>query len=374
MTQATGRGMGGMGSSDGTEISAEELAALLGTQHAPFLLDVREPEEFESWAISGAANVPLSSLEHRLTQVARDRQVVVVCASGQRSAQAAGALRSAGIDASNLLGGMLAWSAVYDTVRLDVGAFSVVQVRRRSKGCLSYVVGSGGEALVVDPSSEIDRYRDLAAAEGWQITHVLDTHVHADHVSGARALAAATGSALHLSTADALRYGVEALAERDRILLGTTSVDVLATPGHTMGSVVVDLGGGAMLTGDTLFVDGVGRPDLADAAREYAEALHHSLVSLLDGRSDDVLVLPAHFGAGVTVVRDEPVAATLGAVRAAVPQLGWERERFVSWASTRATPRPPSYVEIVRLNVGETWASADEVRALEVGPNRCGTG
>lgn len=353
-------------------ISAEELAAELGTPVAPFLLDVREPDEFDAWAIPGAANVPLSTLERHLTRVAHDRRVVVVCASGQRSERAVGTLRAAGIDAANLIGGMLAWSAVYDTATVEVGSFELVQVRRRGKGCLSYVVASGGDALVVDPSVEVGRYLEIAAANAWRVTNVVDTHLHADHVSGARDLAAATGASLRLSGADPLAFPFTPLTDGDRIELGDAAVGVRATPGHTLGSIVLDLEDRALLTGDTLFVDGVGRPDLADAAREYAEELFGSLRSLLAGRSDEVLVLPAHFGDRVTVVTGAPVAVSLGAVRDAVPQLGWDRGRFVEWASTRATPRPPSYVEIVRLNAGGTSASIGEIRALEVGPNRCG--
>lgn len=359
-------------SAEGAEVSAEELAASLGTSHEPFLLDVREPDEFAAWAIAGASNLPLSTLEHQLTRVARDRPVVVLCASGQRSAMAVGTLRAAGFDAANLAGGMLAWSAVYDTASIVAGRFTIVQVRRRGKGCLSYVAAAEGEAMVVDPSAQVDRYVEIAASNGWRITHVVDTHLHADHVSGARALVRETGATLHLSPGDPLRFPFSALADHDRLTLGTVFAEVLATPGHTLGSLVLDLDGRALLSGDTLFVDGVGRPDLADSAREYAEDLYRSLRDLLAERPDDVLVLPAHFGSAVTVHPGEPVVALLGAVRAAVPQLEWEEDRFVTWASTRATPRPPSYVEIIRLNTGEASASADEIRALELGPNRCG--
>ncbi len=352
------------------EITAEELAEMLGTERAPLLLDVREPDEFEGWAIPGARNIPLSTLAEEIGHVERDRRVVVVCASGLRSARAVGALRTAGIDAANLVGGMLAWSCVYDTASSEVGPFLVVQLRRRGKGCLSYVVASDGEAMVVDPSTDVERYLEVAAGNGWRVTHVVDTHLHADHVSGARALAAATGACLHLSPGDELRYPFAPLAGGELLALGAAAVRVIATPGHTMGSVVLDLEGRAMLTGDTLFVDGVGRPDLADRAREYAEQLYCSLQALMANRSDEVLVLPAHYG-DVDVVPSAPVAARLGDVRAAVPQLGWDRDRFVSWASTRAAPRPPSYVEIVRLNSGEATAPVEEVRTLEMGPNRC---
>lgn len=365
MSHATGR------AADVAEVSAEELARLLGTARAPVLVDVREPDEFGAWAIPGARNVPLPALEHHLTSIAHDRRVVVVCASGQRSARAAGTLRAAGVDAANLVGGMLAWAGVYDTASMEIGPFAAVQLRRRGKGCLSYVVASGGKAMVVDPSTDIERYLKAASELGWRVTCVVDTHLHADHVSGARALATAAGATLRLSGGDQLRFAYSALGDGDRLELGGATVQVLATPGHTPGSIVLDLDGRALLTGDTLFVDGVGRPDLADRAREYAEELYRSLHALLSNRSDDVLVLPAHYGDAVEVVPGVPVAAHLGDVRAAIPQLDWDRERFVSWASTRATARPPSYVEIVRLNAGETTVSAEEVQALELGPNRC---
>ena len=118
----------------------------------------------------------------------------MVCASGGRSSQATDALARAGWDAHNLTGGMAAWGTVYDTAELPAGAATIVQVRRRGKGCLSYVIGSGDEAFVVDPSLDLDQYLEVAADKGWRITRVFDTHLHADHLSGARALAAATGA------------------------------------------------------------------------------------------------------------------------------------------------------------------------------------
>lgn len=362
---------GAAAASDVTEVSADDLASVLGTPRAPVVVDVREPDEFEAWAIPGARNVPFSSLGRQLATVEHDRRVVVVCASGQRSAKAVGALRAAGVDAVNLVGGMLAWAGVYDTASTEVGPFAIVQIRRRAKGCLSYVVASDGQALVVDPPSDIGRALAVASANGWRVTRVVDTHLHADHVSGARMLAAATGAVLHLSAGDRLGFPFSALRDDDRLELGHAAVRVLVTPGHTLGSIVLELDGRALLTGDTLFVDGVGRPDLADRAREYAEELFCSLGKLLSGRPDGVLVLPAHYGDAVEVVPDLVVAASLGDVRSAVPQLAWDRDRFVSWASTRATARPPSYVEIVRLNAGETTASSEQVQALELGPNRC---
>lgn len=360
---------------------------MLGTEGAPAVIDVREPDEFASWAIPGARNLPLSQLEALLPTVELAGQVVVVCASGTRSARATETLRGAGIRAVNLQGGMEAWSSVYDTARCDAGPVDVVQVRRRGKGCLSYVLAAGGEAFVVDPSSEVQRYLDICSAHGWRITRVFDTHLHADHVSGARALAERTGAALHLGGGDPVRFPFEPVADGQRLPLGASGgerapaegastpggaeVTVLEAPGHTKGSIVLDVAGRALLSGDTLFVDGVGRPDLADEAEEYAGALFDTLQRLLQGRCLSTLVLPAHYGDQVTVVPGVPVAARLGDVREHLPQLAWERTQFVSWASSRAAPRPPRYQEIVRVNTGESALPPEERRSLELGPNRC---
>lgn len=355
------------------EITAEQLARRLGADGAPVLLDVREPAEFDAWAIPGARNVPLGDLADALADIDADGEVVVVCASGARSARAVVALEAAGIDAVNLAGGMLAWADVYDTAELDLGAAKVVQVRRRGKGCLSYVVGVAGEAFVIDPSLDLDRYLAVAAAQGWRITRVFDTHLHADHVSGARVLAEATGAQLHLNPADPFDFPYEPLVDGQWLTLGAEThfgVTAFATPGHTRGSAVFEVGGRALLTGDTLFVDGVGRPDLADHAEEFARDLHRSLHAKVIALPAEAVALPAHYGEAVTVTPDHIVGASLGELRASVPQLSWDEERFVGWASSRATPRPPHYADIVRINMG-AQVPLEVCRRLELGPNRC---
>lgn len=355
------------------EITAEMLAERLGTRAAPAIIDVRQPEEFSSWAIAGVRNIPLAELSSSMAAIERDTEVVVVCASGARSGRAVEALRAAGVAARNLTGGMLAWAAVYDTAWFDAGTAGVVQLRRRGKGCLSYVVGAGGQAIAVDPSLDFDRYRNAAAARGWEIVRVFDTHLHADHVSGARLLAEATGATLHLGAGDAPGFPHEPVRGGEEWRLGDTGVAVrsLAAPGHTMGSLVLDVCGKALLSGDSLFVDGVGRPDLADDAETYARQLHRTLRTVFGAMPDDTLVLPAHYGEPVAVTPGVPVGRSLGDLRASLPQLGWDEPEFVSWASTRARPRPPRYAEIVRVNTGEVAIDVEAARRLELGPNRC---
>ncbi|MBI3768655.1 MAG: MBL fold metallo-hydrolase [Deltaproteobacteria bacterium] len=182
-------------------------------------------------------------------------------------------------------------------------------------GCAAYLFGCGGlgKCAVVDAhESDVDAYLAFAASKGMQITHVIDTHVHADHVSGGAALARKAGApyCLHESADVALPF--EPLQDGQEIDLGNVRVKVLHTPGHTPESVcllVTDLRRGAepwfVLTGDTLFVGAVGRPDLPGQARESAAELHHSIREKLLTLPDDVEVYPAHFagsacGAGMS--------------------------------------------------------------------------
>jgi glyoxylase-like metal-dependent hydrolase (beta-lactamase superfamily II) len=355
------------------DIDAAELAARLGTEAAPFVLDVREPAEFADWSIPTATNVPLADLPARLDVLPRDREVVVTCGAGARSARAAEVLVAAGLHVANLRGGMAAWGAVYDWVTLDLDEVRVVQVRRRGKGCLSYVIGAADAAFVVDASLDTALYGEVAAEHGWRITDVFDTHLHADHVSGARALAAEWGARLHLNPADTFAFDYEPLYDGDRFALGnaTLAVAALATPGHTQGSTIYTIDDAVVLSGDTLFVDGVGRPDLAERAAEFAHNLYRSLHERVLSLTDDSLVLPGHYGDDVVVRPDTIVGASLRELRATLPELGLDEDDFVAWATERTTPRPPNYADIIALNMGRTSEPTEVMRALEAGPNRC---
>jgi len=175
---------------------------------------------------------------------------------------------------------MAAWGSTYEAVTETRGGATVVQVRRRGKGCLSYLVGAGDRCLVIDPSVDLGEYTQLAANHGWNIVAIVDTHLHADHVSGARALSAATGATLYLSPHDPFAFSYEPLRDGFEIELApgvAVTVSAISAPGHTEGSTVYRLGDEALFTGDTLFLESVGRPDLAEQAEAFAHHLWQSL-------------------------------------------------------------------------------------------------
>lgn len=356
-----------------SRISTYELLPLLDSDQSPFLLDVREEDEVAEWSIPGVYNIPLGSLEERLSEVPDDARVVTICAMGTRAQQGAELLARHGRRSEVLEGGMHAWASTYDAVEGAFGDAIVVQLRRRGKGCLSYVIGAGVECVVIDPSLEIEQYRSVAEHHGWTISHVLDTHLHADHLSGARDLVAATGAALWLNPADHFTFDFEALCDGRSIQLApgvALSVSAVSVPGHTEGSTMYQLGSDAIFTGDTIFLESVGRPDLADQVEPFAHSLYRSIHERVLPLGDDIAVFPAHYGASVEVHYGVFVSQLLGVLRATLPALALSEEDFVAWAIANVKDRPPNYKHIVQINAGAE-ERGDESASLELGPNRC---
>jgi glyoxylase-like metal-dependent hydrolase (beta-lactamase superfamily II) len=354
-------------------MSTDELLPLLDSDPTLFLLDVREPDEVADWKIQGVYNIPLEHLDGRVSEVPVEDRIVVICAKGSRAQKGAEILANHDVASSVLEGGMMAWTSTYDRVTDLFGGARVVQIRRRGKGCLSYVVGAGKNCLVIDPSLDLDQYLDAAQEYGWTIKHVLDTHLHADHISGARALVAATGATLMLSPNDPFAFDFEPLTDGLAIELAPgvhLSVSAVSVPGHTEGSTMYQLGDAAIFTGDTLFLESVGRPDLAEQAEAFAHHLYRSLHERVLTQSDKTMVFPAHFGAGVDVHAGEFVSRQLGSLRNTLEVLKLSESAFVAWAIANVKDRPPNYQRIVRINSGEEVVSA-EAAEIEVGPNRC---
>ena len=229
-------------------------------------------------------------------------------------------------------------------------------------GCASYVLGCGtlGCCAVVDPrADDADAYVAFATAKKMQITQVIDTHVHADHRSGGVALATRTGGAYRLHESADVRVPFTPMRDGEEIELGNTRVRVLHTPGHSPESVsllVTDLKRGTdpwfVLTGDTLFVGAVGRPDLPGHARENAAQLYDSIHAKLLTLADDLEIYPGHFsgslcGAGLS---GKP-SSTIAFERRWNPMLSKDRDAFVA-ALADVPPKPAEMQRILAANRG----------------------
>ena len=287
------------------QIEAETLREWLEAQQPVTVLDIRTDEDRAQWAIPGSVHVNAyealrAGQPGALADAAfpPDRPVVTVCNAGRVSQTAAEMLADRGFDARSLAGGMKAWSLAWNAAEVPLSdpSVRVIQVRRTGKGCLSYIVGSAGEAAVIDPSVSPDVYLELARRHGWSIRYVLETHVHADHLSRARELARQTGATLLLPPQQRVRFAFTPIADGERVPLGNASITAMHTPGHTNESTSYVLNEAAVFTGDTLFTNGVGRPDLhadPEAARQRARALFASLTRLR-ALPPHTVVLPAH--------------------------------------------------------------------------------
>jgi len=247
------------------------------------------------------------------------------------------------------------------------------QVLHHDLGCASYVIADDGVGAVVDPKWEIEEYLALAAENGFEIRHVLETHNHADHVSGRGRLAAATGATIHVSPTPGLAYEHEVLADGDEIAFGSVRIVALATPGHRpehTAYVVYDAGRGdepwAALTGDSLFVGDVARPDLAVDAEDGARGLYASLRRLLE-LPDHVQVLPGHLGGSLcgSASMSEAPGSTIGFERRFNPLLGTAGEEELVERLTRSLkPQPPNFRRIVALNSGPLLTEAAELESF----------
>lgn len=333
------------------------------------LVDVREPSEHRDWKIPGSVNIPLAKLAQATLPPAQ--RVVVYCATGPRSITAQQVLAKRGVDATYLAGGMRAWNGVYGRVELDApSGAKIVQLQRIGKGCLSYVIVKDGEAVVIDPTIDVHEYVDEAMARGARIVAVLDTHAHADHASGSRRLADATGATYYAPPEVGDRVPHEPLVDGTRVKVGAGEVRALATPGHTPGSMTL-LFEDVAFTGDTIFVDSVGRPDLGQDASRTGHTLWRTLHERILTLPADTRVLPGH-EAQPDARSQRPVLARLGELRATIPALALDEHAFVAWVMGNALPKPANFETIKQMNVGLADVDdLDGVRALEAGPNRC---
>jgi glyoxylase-like metal-dependent hydrolase (beta-lactamase superfamily II)/rhodanese-related sulfurtransferase len=361
-------------------IDVETLRTWLEEGRPVTILDVRPRPDAAEWSIPGSIHVDAyKALKAHdpaaLSEVAlpADQPVVTVCGVGRTSQIAAEQLQARGVSALSLQGGMKAWSLAWNTaeVPLAEGSARVIQVRRTGKGCLSYLIGAGEEAFVIDASLDPQVYLDLADSQGWQITSVFDTHIHADHLSRSRQFAERSGAMLFLPEQQRVSFPATRMRDGGTLATPQFRLTALHTPGHTLESTCYLLNNALLFTGDTLFPTSIGRPDLhanAKAAQARSDLLYHSLHKLL-ALPSETLVLPGHASQPVPF-DGKPISARLAEIDEQVDLLHTRRTVFVEILVQRLPPTPPNYERITKLNEAGLLPEGD-VTELEAGANRC---
>ncbi|MCP3740390.1 MBL fold metallo-hydrolase [Rossellomorea sp. BNER] len=351
-----------------------------------FILDVRNEDAFQDWKIEGHhfsyLNVPyfdlLEGVEEILSDLPDDKEILVVCAKEGSSIMVAEMLAEKGKDVSYLQGGMKAWSEHLEPVKVGdtTNGGELYQFVRLGKGCLSYMVLSHGEAAIVDATRMTDIFVDFAKEKNVKITHIFDTHLHADHISGGRKMAELTGATYWLPPRDAeeVTFAYAKLEDGNTVKIGETTINISAiySPGHTIGSTSLIIEEKYLLSGDILFIDSIGRPDLAGKAEDWVGDLRESLYKRYKKLAEDLLVLPAHFMKIDEINADGTIAGRLGTLFGMNHGLNIDDElEFRKLVTENLPPQPNAYQEIRETNMGKRMPDEEKQREMEIGPNRC---
>ncbi|WP_394741895.1 MBL fold metallo-hydrolase [Natronococcus roseus] len=388
-------------------VTASELKARVDAGEAVTLLDSRMRSDYEEWRIDGdtveSVNVPYFEFldeeidEDVLATIPDDREVTVLCAKGGASEFVAGALKDRGYDVNHLEEGMNGWARLYDAVEVEryEGSGTLLQYQRPSTGCLGYLVYDDGEAAVIDPlraftdryledaaelssASPVSQAQQDAAELGVDLEYAIDTHVHADHVSGVRELAeeGVEGVIPAASVDRGVTYANEmTLAEDgDEFQVGDVTIETVYTPGHTSGMTSFLIDGELLATGDTLFVESVARPDLeegAEGAEDASRQLHETLQERILSLPDETLIGGAHFSDAALPAEDGTYTAPIGELREKMAALTMNEAEFVELVLSDMPPRPANHEAIIATNLGQEETDDEEAFELELGPNNC---
>ncbi|MFZ5817862.1 MAG: MBL fold metallo-hydrolase [Bacillota bacterium] len=387
-----------------SEISVSQLKALMESGQPLFLVDVRSQADFDRWKIEGrvpveTVNTPVSEMQRATglegaaaaaayarrkwaEVIPRTARVVVICPQGNTSRMVAGALAEVGWDACNLTGGMQAWGNFYESHPVVREAeLSIYQIARPARGCLSYLIASRGEAVIVDPLRHTEPYLRLAEEQGWQVRAVLETHGHADHISGGPALARALGVPYYLHPYDGIHpidvmpatLPYEYLRDGQVLTVGSARLEVLHIPGHTLGNLSFLIDRRYLLSGDSIFINSIARPDLGGKGESWAP-IHYRSLSRLLALGDDLLVLPGHFSSPAEAGADGCFGAPLSELKErneGLRMLLQGEGPFLQWLLGSLPTFPPQYVEIKRVNAGLVTPDEETASELEMGRNIC---
>ncbi len=388
-----------------TEWTVQELKDHLDRGESFFLFDVRNRDEFSTWKIEARTKLPTLNVPYfeileeggkddvvesviayaqakLVSQLPTDKTILVVCAKGGTSALVAEGLRQIGYNAVNLAGGMKAWGDFYQIKSVvESPALSIYQISRPARGCLSYVIASQGEAAIVDPLRHIEHYLDFVKEKKLSIKLVLDTHGHADHISGGRALADRVNAPYYLHPYDAIhpidvlpaKLSFEFLRDGQEFSIGSAKIKTIHIPGHTLGNVVYLVNEKYLLTGDSIFIESVARPDLGGRGETWAPLHYRSLERLLK-LSDSTVILPGHFSQPKEANAQGLFMATLGELKAqneGLQMVQRGEKAFVDYMLSSLPTFPPQYVDIKRVNAGLLNPDEEKASELELGKNIC---
>jgi glyoxylase-like metal-dependent hydrolase (beta-lactamase superfamily II)/rhodanese-related sulfurtransferase len=332
-----------------------ELSALLHGDSPPVLLDVRPADQRAIARLPGDRWIPFDELAERAGEIPRSR-IVVYCHHGGAAQRAAELLRRAGRqEVAVLEGGIDEYARAVDPTLPRYrdppgGSWVLQQFPNHATGCLAYLLRDrdGDEAIVIDPGQNVEPYLEAVKRQGLRLRAVVETHTHADHLSGHAELHRRTSAPIWLGRRSPAQYAHRPLEDGDGIPLGRSELLVWETPGHTRDHLSLRLDG-AVFTGDTLLPGSCGRTDLGDGD---PDRLWESLTSKILTLPDETEVFSAHYGPLHGLPPPERYSSTIGFERRTNEALLQpDRPAFLAYMTDGWPSPPPEFDAIVRANL-----------------------
>ncbi len=367
--------------------SAKELFDAIVGREDFVLLDVRNPKDFARFHVEGPLPCTMLNVSYydfmeqeveAVAQVPRDKAIRIVCAK-EGSAKYVGEIliRHGFTAVSYLEDGIKSWGNLLLPMPLhQTDGYTLYQFIRPAKASCSYGLVHGGEMMLFDPSRNIDFYLDFAARQNCLITKTFETHLQADYIAGSRDIARRSGASFLANDGDFKGSKNEYQPLQDgeiiRFAKGGPTVHVFFTPGHTPGSTCFIIDERFLVSGDTVFINSVGRPDLGGKVEEWAGMLFDSIqkIKTLDHA---LMVLPGHFAdcseANGQLLFALPLEAVL-ARNAHIYALA-SREAFTDFIKANMRPQPEEYATIRQVNANLIQESEEKQEVLDLGKNEC---
>lgn len=377
------------------QLSSLTLYQALQKENNIFLVDVRNEDEYKNWRIETRfspemINVPYFEFfeheEESMSKIPKGRPIVVVCAKGGASDFVAAMLEEEGIPASNIADGMNGWGNlhIFRPV-VETETYQIYQVDRIARGCLSHVLISEGKAVIIDPLRHIHHYEEFLASKDASLELILDTHGHADHISGGPELAKKSGAPYWLHPYDGIhpfdmlpaKLDYNMLHDGKEFAVGDFHIRVLHVPGHTLGQVnfLARTGDNRhyFFTGDNIFIQSFGRPDLGGQGDAWAPLVYETIFKTVkENIPGEALVLPGHYANPKEANDDGLFVNTLENIwRDNNDLANTDREDFIQFVLDHLPTMPSQYIQIKRVNAGLANPDEDEASELELGKNIC---
>jgi glyoxylase-like metal-dependent hydrolase (beta-lactamase superfamily II) len=368
--------------------TAGDLFKWLTNRDDFLLLDVRNDVEFERFKVEGPypfemVNVPYMEFiemeEDSVAKVPRGKKVRIVCAKEGSSKFVGEILVQHGFeDVAHMKVGIKAWGNLLEPVRVGAGnGYELYQFRRPGKASCSYGLISGKEMMVFDPAKNIPFYSDFAKDKGCAIIKTFETHRQADYISGSDMLRQTAGAEIVAPEDDfkgaRFPYTPARHGERHGFNSGGPAVEIIHTPGHTPGSTCYRVDGKYLITGDTVFIQSIGRPDLGGMAQDWSRMLYKTMTDILLKLNDDTVILPGHYMDWDEANEDLAFAAPMAKIKAdnaAIYAIADEKA-FFAFIQANMRPQPEEYAKIREINAGLVAVDEEQQEIMDIGKNEC---